>query len=353
MEDKQAFFVQSADGRKFKMVIRGDLGKLSVGKIRRYLKSYGVPDGQLLLHDGVALEDDAVGNDFGLRNNVILQLVSPHRCAMMGGVRSERASDVPPHFMGGETASSAPSAISAEIRECHSQTASSRVLATAATSHIDPGGIPEVFSQTNAASAAVSSSNNNSKNHGNNTGTALDMVPDVEKLRLREEVQRLRQEVSELRERQKSSATSVRPEPVSVDILRTARSNLQQLGEDLGVPLQFDMNLTCVIGTDERHTVLVTFDPATERLYVYSTLLTQLPEDTAVRVKMYELLLEGSLLGREVCGGGIGMSLQNGIVILSTTIPLRYCSSLALREIMPAFVETLGRWRSLINELLE
>ncbi|RNF26888.1 uncharacterized protein Tco025E_00851 [Trypanosoma conorhini] len=256
--------------------------------------------------------------------------------------------------MGEETASSLPSAVSAELRECHSQAPSSRVLAAAATRHVDPATASEARSQTNAASTVALSSNNNSKHNGNDGGTApLGVALEVENLRLRDEVQRLRQELSELRERQKSDATGVRPEPAIVDLLQNAKANLKELGKELGVPLQFDMNLTCVIGTDERQTVLVTFDPATERLYVYSTLLTQLPEDAAVRVKMYELLLEGSLLGREVCGGGIGMSLQNGIVLLSTTIPLRYCSSLALKDTMPSFVETLGRWRSLINELLE
>ncbi|EKG04229.1 hypothetical protein TCSYLVIO_004710 [Trypanosoma cruzi] len=353
MDDKQAFFVQSEDGRKFKMVIRGDLGKLSVGKIRRYLKSYGIPDGQLLLYDGVVLEDSAVGGDFGLKNNSMLQLVSPRRGTVAAEVRSKPTSNPTPHVSGEKRSSSTHRATSTDTHARHSERPSSRPLTTATVSHVDPSSMSDGLSQTNVVSSTALGSNMNSKNNGKNIGSSLSATLEVENSRLRDEVDRLHQELSELRGRQKCGDGGVRTGPVLVDLLQNAKSNLQELSEELGVSLQFDMNLTCVIGTDERHTVLVTFDHATERLYVYSTLLTQLPVDAAVRVKLYELLLEGSLLGREVCGGGIGMSLQSGIVLLSTSIPLRNCSTSALKDIMPSFVETLGRWRSLINELLD
>ncbi|EKF32649.1 hypothetical protein MOQ_003496 [Trypanosoma cruzi marinkellei] len=353
MDEKQAFFVQSADGRKFKMVIRGDLGKLSVGKIRRYLKSYGIPDGQLLLHDGVVLEDNAVGGDFGLQNNSMLQLVSPRCGTVATEVLSKPTNDPIPHVLGEKRGSSRHRATSADTRAHHSERPSSHVPTTTTVSHVDPSSMSDSPSQTNVASTAALGSNTNTKNNGKNIGSSPNAKLEVENSRLRDEVHRLHQELSELRGRQKSAEGGVRTGPVLVDLLQNAKSNLQELSEELGVPLQFDMNLTCVIGTDERHTVLVTFDHATERLYVYSTLLTQLPVDAAVRVKLYELLLEGSLLGREVCGGGIGMSLQSGIVLLSTSIPLRNCSTSALKDIIPSFVETLGRWRSLINELLD
>lgn len=49
--------------------------------------------------------------------------------------------------------------------------------------------------------------------------------------------------------------------------------------------------------------VLITFDPETHRLHVYGTLLTYFPEDPAVRLALYERLLDGALLGKDMCGG--------------------------------------------------
>ncbi|KEG11746.1 hypothetical protein DQ04_02321100 [Trypanosoma grayi] len=362
MDARNEFFVQGADGRKFKMVIRGDLGKLSVGKIRRYLGSYGVSDTQLLYFNGMPIQDDAVGKDFGLYNNAVLQLVSPTHSTDAEAVREGlvgKANDLPSAMMRENRNNTPPSAMSTESREELSQNASLRPQTAAVSSYVDPESDFGIRSQLRSGFAnTYNSSNNTNVNEQKSSGLAAAL--EVENLQLRDEVHRLRQELADMRGSGKGRDSSGgggggvrRQSSPSADLLYSAKANLQELGEELGIPLQFDMNLTSVIGTDERHMVLVTFDHATERLYVYSTLLTQLPEDAAVRVKLYELLLEGSLLGREVCGGGIGMSLQNGIVMLSTTIPLRHCSSSALKETMPSFVETVERWRALINELLE
>lgn len=59
------------------MVIRGSLSKLSVAKIRRYLKRYGVPPNHLLMFHDQLLTDNMVGEDFGLVNNSILHLHDP------------------------------------------------------------------------------------------------------------------------------------------------------------------------------------------------------------------------------------------------------------------------------------
>ncbi|ORC90322.1 uncharacterized protein TM35_000081200 [Trypanosoma theileri] len=361
MDDKQVFFVQGTDGRKFKIVIRGDLGKLSVGKIRRCLKSYGVPDGQLLLFNNLVLQDDAVGADFGLCNNAMLHLALSHDDEMgeeESGV-NERTSDVPVQAMrdGNRSGTSPPSTL-VDSKDGNSHFGSLRERGSSFTTHVDPENSFDVRPTVQSSTAALFGNKTSNIMDSSGTNTALE----VENLQLREEVQRLRRELTEVRDQQKTrggrgstsnNSFGKRQESPNTDLLQSAKANLQELGDELGLSLQFDMNLTCVVGTDDRHTVLITFDHATERLYIYSTLLTQLPDEPAVRIKLYELLLEGSLLGREVCGGGIGMSLQNDIVLLSSTIPLRYCSSSALKDIMPVFVETLERWRSLVNELVE
>ncbi|KAH9577945.1 Tir chaperone protein (CesT) family [Trypanosoma melophagium] len=354
MDDKQIFFVQGTDGRKFKIVIRGDLGKLSVGKIRRCLKSYGVPDGQLLLFNNIVLRDDAVGADFGLCNNAMLHLAVSQDAGVNESWDERGRDEAPVQSMRDHRTSTSPHSTMTDSKDRASHLASLRESGGGLTNHVDPENSFDLR-PTVHSNPAENNFSNKVSNSMENTG--LNTALEVENLQLREEVQRLRRELTEVREQQKNrggrGSVGKRQETANTDLLQNAKANLQELGEELGMSLQFDMNLTCVVGTDERHTVLVTFDHATERLYIYSTLLTHLPNDAAVRVKLYELLLEGSLLGREVCGGGIGMSLQNDIVLLSTTIPLRCSSSSALKDIMPVFVETLGRWRSLVNELVE
>lgn len=84
----------------------------------------------------------------------------------------------------------------------------------------------------------------------------------------------------------------------------------------------------------------------------YAAVLTEIPPPCPFREKMYEVILEGSLLGRETCGGGIGVSLQNSIVVLSTSLPMGLVQRSALQTTMPCFVETLKRWRTLLKELV-
>ena len=60
--------------------------------------------------------------------------------------------------------------------------------------------------------------------------------------------------------------------------------------------------------------MLITFDDATERLYVYATLLSHIPADAVARSRLLEVLMEGAMLGREMAGGGVGMSLRSDMV---------------------------------------
>lgn len=273
MDSKQAFYVESTDSRKFKMVIRGDLGKLTVAKIRRYLKSYGVPDGQALTFNGMVLSDDMTGEQFGLVCESTLQL---RDAAVLGRDAYGSSSDpfAAPSRRGPAAASFQAPAEHSSSRQPHQH------MHAPHTSH----------------------------SHG------VD----------------------------------------GVDPLANAKENIDYLSEQLGVALSFDSNLTAVLGTDNNFTVLMTYDPPTERLYLYSSILTSLPpKGSALREKLFEILLEGSLLGREVCGGGIGVSQQNGLVALTTSLLMRHSSAYALSATMPSFVEALVRWRSLVEELME
>nr|CCC51867.1 conserved hypothetical protein [Trypanosoma vivax Y486] len=363
-DDKQAFYVQCADGRKFKMVIRGDLEKLSVGKIRRYLKSYGVKDDLRLIFNGMVLDDKELGADFGLHNNAVLQLedpvperaaedsrevevVQPSKQQRKVAAQGKRTSLSDPHVESRSSATRGPVAQEDTTVQSHHADPESSLAARSVTcnsSGLKSARLASVKSNDGSGFAGTGPV-------GSGSRTISPTLRD-ENRQLRAEVEILRRELAELQEQQHSVGNTRQKDPELMDILQNAKANLQELSEELGVPLQFDMNLTCAVGREESQTVLVTFDYHTERLYVYATLLTELPSNMEVRVKLYEVLLEGSLLGREVCGGGIGLSLRDSVVLLSTTIPLRCCTSSALKETMPIFIETLQRWRSLINELL-
>ncbi|KAK7201953.1 Tir chaperone protein (CesT) family [Novymonas esmeraldas] len=347
MEEKQAFFVESTDGRKFKMVIRGDLGKLSVAKVRRYLKSYGVPENQDLLAGKLVLEDDMLGEQFGLQNDGVLHLrdpASPHR------LQPTSASPPPP-----------PSPPQQPPRIVSSPSAG--------------------LSSTTRQQQPLSYAPHEAWRAPRDEAPARDvqaMEREMERLRRQADAAEARSADLErqLAESAKAVATASSPPPrgsavaggsssssrsrgqgggsaaEDVDGLQVAKASLAGLAQKLQVTLQFDKNLTCVVGTDEDFSILLTYDPATERLYLYSSLLTELPEDLRLRMKLYEVLLEGSLLGREVCGGGIGISTQNSVVVLTTSLPIRHCDAAALCDVLPTFVETLGRWRELVDELL-
>ncbi|KAH9601581.1 Tir chaperone protein (CesT) family [Trypanosoma melophagium] len=148
---------------------------------------------------------------------------------------------------------------------------------------------------------------------------------------------------------------SVLPQDVGLyDARENAINNMLYMSQDLGLekPLEFDENNTCVLSVDGQYTLLVTFDTATERLYLYSAILTPIPRDTNVRLSVYEFLMEGALLGREMCGGGVGASLKNDFILLSTSIHLPTSHPTTLRTIIPLFVLSLQKWREKIQQLL-
>ncbi|ESS65852.1 hypothetical protein TCDM_05692 [Trypanosoma cruzi Dm28c] len=133
-----------------------------------------------------------------------------------------------------------------------------------------------------------------------------------------------------------------------------AIDNLVCMGRDLGLEntLEFDNNNTCVISVDGQYNLIVTFDAATERLYIYSTLMTNIPHDPVLRLRVYEFLMEGALLGREMCGGGVGASIKNDFILLSSSIYLPTSLPTTLSTLAPQFLFSLNKWREKLGELL-
>jgi hypothetical protein len=186
--------------------------------------------------------------------------------------------------------------------------------------------------------------------HGQTNPPSSALHPLATKLAaMEEENNQLRMELDKLR-REQIVQSQLKPTSQQ-QLLTHARNQLLELGKELGLHLAFDANMTCVVGSDERNTIIVTCDIPTERLYIYSTLCSSIPEDPDSRLRLYEVLLEGAMLGRDMAGGGCGITLSTGLVMMSTSIDLRHSDVTALRETAPIFVESLVRWRNTVADL--
>ena len=112
------------------------------------------------------------------------------------------------------------------------------------------------------------------------------------------------------------------------------------------VPLQLDPeNDTCVVPLSDTLNMLVTLDRETEHLYLYVALLDKLPASPVQRMRLYEMLLQGALLGKDMAGGGAGLSTESNLILMSISADLRHNGALALAAAAPSFVKSAQLWR--------
>ena len=141
-------------------------------------------------------------------------------------------------------------------------------------------------------------------------------------------------------------------EPKKLTPLANALLNLDNFSKVSKLSnLRFDDNLTCVIGVEKQFTIMVTYDKSTERLYLYSTIMSFLPQNTELRLKLYEELLSGALLGRRMAGGGIGVSKKHNLIVMSTSVDMMHSDGQGLCSVVTPFVDNLEQWRSKIQEI--
>jgi len=135
---------------------------------------------------------------------------------------------------------------------------------------------------------------------------------------------------------------------------QNAEDNLKEFGKELGLEgLQFDENNTCILGIDDQFSMHLTYEPNSDRLYLYSPVLDGLPKDDAMVLKLYERLLVGSMLGGQMAGGGVGVAVREELVLLHCTLEMAHALSTALREFAPLYVETVEKWRKICKDLME
>lgn len=136
--------------------------------------------------------------------------------------------------------------------------------------------------------------------------------------------------------------------------LENAKANLKEFGKELGLEgLEFDENNTCILGIDDEFSLHITYEPNSKRLYLYSPLLDGLPSDDKTRLKLYEALLEGSMLGGQMAGGGCGVATQEELILMHCTLDMEYAVSNALKAFAPLYVETVEKWRKKLRDISE
>jgi len=133
-----------------------------------------------------------------------------------------------------------------------------------------------------------------------------------------------------------------------------AKENLKEFGKELGLEgLEFDENNTCILGVDDEFSMHLTFEPNSERLFIYSPLLDGLPNSKEEKLELYEILLEGSMLGGKMAGGGVGVAVKEELILMHCTLDMEHAVSSALRAFAPLYVETVEKWRKICTEVSE
>jgi hypothetical protein len=136
--------------------------------------------------------------------------------------------------------------------------------------------------------------------------------------------------------------------------LENAKQNLKEFGKELSLELAFDENHTCILGIDNTFSLHLTYEPNSDRLYLYSPVLDGLPKDATIRLRLYESLLEGSMLGGQMAGGGVGVAVPEELILIHAVLEMGVGSDASsLRRFAPLFVESVEKWRSRAKDICE
>lgn len=135
--------------------------------------------------------------------------------------------------------------------------------------------------------------------------------------------------------------------------LENAKENLKEFGKELNLELAFDENNTCILGIDDEYSLHLTYEPNSQRLYLYSPLLDGLPKDDKIRLKLYERLLEGSMLGGQMASGGVGVATKEELILVHATLNMEHAVPSVLRAYAPIFLEMVERWRKMCKDIFE
>ncbi|KEG12288.1 hypothetical protein DQ04_01831060 [Trypanosoma grayi] len=135
-------------------------------------------------------------------------------------------------------------------------------------------------------------------------------------------------------------------------VSETVQCSLEKLSQELNIsPLKLDDNDTCVVPLSDGANILITLDPATERMFMYATIANTLPSSAEVRLRLFETLLEGSLLGRDMAGGGVGICTLNNLIIMDICVDVAHADEYALASVVRPFMAAAQHWMEVIKNL--
>ncbi|ORC93717.1 uncharacterized protein TM35_000015940 [Trypanosoma theileri] len=133
-------------------------------------------------------------------------------------------------------------------------------------------------------------------------------------------------------------------------VAEMVQRSLTQLARELNIDsLKLDDNDTCVVPLDDGLNMLITLDTATERVFMYATIANTLPSCNEQRLQLYELLLEGALLGREMAGGGVGVCTQNNLIIMDICVDVAHADEYALASVARPFMASVKHWVNMVK----
>jgi hypothetical protein len=137
--------------------------------------------------------------------------------------------------------------------------------------------------------------------------------------------------------------------------LENAKANLKEFGKELNLEgLAFDENNTCILGIDNTFSLHLTYEPNSDRLYLYSPILDGLPKDDKIKLRLYEALLEGSMLGGQMAGGGIGVAIPEELILMHAVLEMGIgADPSSLRRFAPIFVEAVEKWRDKAKRIVQ
>jgi hypothetical protein len=296
--DSSIIVVSNTDERKFKMVMRGELAAVSIAKIKRYLQhaTGTAPSLQVLTFNNRVVPDDATADQVGLCDGAVMFL------------------DI------------------AQLRDAAETT--SGLIETLADKDDEARHLRQQLDQARQRERATEGTNS----------------------RLERLIQDQQQQIDDLRRSLQSTKRDQLPlqqESTETKLRRTLIHFAAELGLQ-DVPT-LDSNHTCVVPArvnGEEVSLLLTLDPNSDKLYLYSTLLAELPSDSGRRLRLYETLLEGALLGREMAGGGVGVSVKNELVLLSVSMDLRRCDERFLSSLCAGFMQAHLTWSTVCREFV-
>ena len=128
----------------------------------------------------------------------------------------------------------------------------------------------------------------------------------------------------------------------SIDKL--ARQNLTEVGREVGLELEFDKDNMCALETDNGLLFIRAYI-STQRLVIFTPLFDDFPESRELKLKLYQTLLEGAMLGEQMAGGSVGIDSESKLCLMHASLDLSQVSPDSLKLFLPKFIDCMKTWR--------